>query len=178
MQPNGSRHIHSNEAGLRSSQEVRPQVRVNSVAHVGSKGKRGSLNTAPELLLEAPVRLHAVQSARLARGATSGLTLQLSPRNRGVAADPFGVIRECSLAVWKGASRPPAISTKKSFHWYILVIPYWKYLPQQTLHHISYICIIILAQISLLLSQSHINFHLLYHLSHPCLTGENLVLNP
>lgn len=71
MQPNGSRHIPSNEAGLRSSQEVRPQVRVNKVAHVGSKGKCGSLNTAPELLLEAPVRLPAAQSARLASGATS-----------------------------------------------------------------------------------------------------------
>lgn len=79
MQPNGSRHIHSNEAGLRSSQGVRPQVRVNNVAHVGSKGKCGSLNTDPELLLEAPVRLHAVQSATLASGATSGLTLSSAP---------------------------------------------------------------------------------------------------
>lgn len=114
MQPDGSRHIHSDEAGLRSSQEVRPQVRVNNVTHLVSKDKCGSFNTAPELLLKAPVRLHAVQSAGLASGATSGLTLQLSPRSRGVAAEPFGVIREGSLVVWKGASRPSAISTKKS----------------------------------------------------------------
>lgn len=79
MQPDGSRHIHSDEAGLRSSQEVRPQVRVNNVTHVGSKGKCESFNTAPELLLKAPVRLHAVQSASLASGATSGLILLSAP---------------------------------------------------------------------------------------------------
>ena len=48
MQPSDCRHIHSNEAGLRSSQEVSPQVRINNVAQAGTKGKCRSLNTAPE----------------------------------------------------------------------------------------------------------------------------------
>lgn len=32
-----------------------------------------------------------------------------------MAAEPFRVVREGSLAVWKRASRPPAISTEKVF---------------------------------------------------------------
>lgn len=48
MQPSDCRHVRSNETGLRSSQEVSPQVRVNNVAQGGTKDKCQSLNTAPE----------------------------------------------------------------------------------------------------------------------------------
>lgn len=54
MQRSDCRHIHSNEAGLRSSQEVSPQVRVNNVAQAGTKGKCWGLNTAPEPMGRGP----------------------------------------------------------------------------------------------------------------------------
>jgi len=80
-QPSDCRHIHSNEVGLRSSQEVNPQVRVNSVAQGGTKCKVSELKT--QLLsrwVEAPMGLlaalsTAVRSARLSHDTVSGLIL-------------------------------------------------------------------------------------------------------
>lgn len=118
MQPNGSGHTHSNEASLRSSQEVRPQVRVSNVAHVGSKGKCGSSNTAQELKHSSQATAPGPSEAPCCPVSQSGQQCHIrtdpaaQPRSRGAAAEPFGVIREGSLAVWKGASRPPATSTK------------------------------------------------------------------
>lgn len=69
-QPSDCRRIHSNEAGLRSSQEVSLQVRVNDVARAESKGECWSLNTAPGPMGQGPEEsphssFHEVWSAKL-----------------------------------------------------------------------------------------------------------------
>lgn len=142
-QPSDCRHIHSNEAGLRSSQGISLCVRVNSVTQAGTKCKCQSLDAAPELmgrgLDEDPHSpFHVSATSRVSQQGHIWADPALSnpsPRRRRAMTEPIGMSKESFDCLEGGKPDLQPSAQIKSFHCYLLMILYRKHLPWQNLHH-------------------------------------------
>lgn len=134
-QPSDCRRIHSNEAGLRSSQGINLCVRVNSVTQAGTKCKCQSLNAAPELtgrvLDEDPHSpFHVSVTSRVSQQGHIRTDPALSnPSPRRAMAEPIGMSKESFDCLEGGKPDLQPSAQIKSFHCYLLMILYQKHLP-------------------------------------------------